>query len=414
MTHKMNTDQALTLIALHFSEALPVFEEDELARLNFSKMLYLKACDKTDKCLNVVPDYIMSVSKGMNFENASFVLNGKHILFQGDTVVINGKKQETHVDNLQELEKALQKGYWIAVKRCLGDIIIEEQKKLFLAGNIEEAKKQALNVCLPFELRNELLGVIASSKDRTIIDWVLVQPSFGDSAKDCLIERLVDEALENDNTLEADKLIKTHLKSGSSAQESASRKLFYYHFNRSDFLSAENVVKNHFTKGYDSYERLIYLLFDHYFSKEDIINAERILIKHYIKGYDSYERLAIRVFDYYLNDNKIDRADEWLKNHYTKGYDSYERLAKRVFNYYLNDNKIDKAEEWLRDHYTKGYDSFDRLVEKLVDYLIERHKYREARDIVNRNLSKGYDSHTKLTTYILEQQVVFMERYVKD
>lgn len=370
----MDTDEALTLIARHFSEDIPVFEESVIAQLSFAKMLYLRASSKTNLSMNVVPESMMSLLERRGL-GGSMTFNGTHISFQGETVLINGKKQKTRVSDLQQLENALRKGYWIAVKRCLADIMIKKQKKLLRAGNIEEAKKQALDLSLPSELRNELLGVIAESKDSTIINWVLAQPSFADDKKDSLIHRLVDEELRHNNTVEAEKLIKKHLKSGYNAQESASKKLFYHYFNRNELASAENVVKNHFIKGYNSYETLIGILFDHYFEKEDIMAVERILTKHYLQGYNSYEQ-----------------------------------LAKRVFNYYLNQNKINQAEQWLKNHYTQGYNSFDELVEELVDYLLERKKYTEARDVVNRNMIKGYNSHTKLNTYILEQQVAFLEK----
>ena len=57
----MDTDEALTLIARHFSEDIPVFEESVIAQLSFAKMLYLRASSKTNLSMNVVPESMMSL-----------------------------------------------------------------------------------------------------------------------------------------------------------------------------------------------------------------------------------------------------------------------------------------------------------------------------------------------------------------
>jgi (2Fe-2S) ferredoxin len=176
--------------------------------------------------------------------------------------------------------------------------------------NIAHAKKLATNISVSPQLRSKLLEVFAEADDPDLIDWLLKQKEFEGSAKDKLIICLVDKYLNDDNPLEAETIIKSHLKSGYNAQEKASKKLFYYYFNKEDFTSADKIIVNHFTKGYNAYEKLAQVLFKYYLEQKDVAAAERILQKHYEKGYLARDKLVKKLVDYLIDNFEFEKATE--------------------------------------------------------------------------------------------------------
>jgi hypothetical protein len=369
--------RAIQFVAQHFSldasQLRDSLNEDAFNYLRISSQLYEKSSSNLG---GEFPSAVLGVFG--NLGNWNISMGNLQIVGHHDgSVSINGVKQKAHINNIQELENALNKGHWFSVSNCMVDIAVAAQKVLVLSErpeNLELAKAQATSRFLSSELRAKLLGVIAEHRGHDLVDWLLKQEDFNDSARDKLIQAKVDSALDSNKPVEAGSLIKKYLQSGYNAQESASKKLFYYHFNRGELAEADKIIVGHFSKGYNAYETLAKVMFEYYFDKGDFLSAERMLEKHY-----------------------------------SKGYNAYENLARILFNHHLEKNDLRKAESCLQRHFPKGYNSSDKLVKVLVDYLMDLHEYDQAREIAGRNMSVGYNEHTRLEKYIFEQQIAYLK-----
>jgi len=296
---------ALQLMAKHFSKELPALEE----QLNNDALNYLKASISFYKDKQF-PHY--DLFSGFSFEelgSCSIMTGGQSIISYGNGIIsINGVQQKTHIQTIYELKAALINNHCYSVRNLLSDIAVAAQQELVDSKkeeNIEHAKAQATSSSTPSELRSKLLGVLANVKDPALRAWLLKQKDFEGTAKDNLIQKLVDESLANNQPQEAGKLIKNHLQAGYSAQEKASDKLFYYYFNKGDLNSAEQCLQRHYTKGYSSSDKLVKVLVEYLVGGNNFKEARAIANRNMSVGYTEHNKL-----DKYI----LERQVEFLSN----------------------------------------------------------------------------------------------------
>lgn len=279
----------------------------------------------------------MASFSGLRFgvSTTTISIGGVSITTSGESgqAYLNGKYQKTEAKTIEKLREALKERQWVAVKRCLFNIAEIAQKVLVDSKSeesIELAKRYATNASVPEVMRTKLLAAFASTNDSHVISWLLKQPAFKDSAKDELIQRLVDEALKKNNPYEATELIARHLHSGYSAQETASKKVFKYFFNKGDLAHSEEIMMGHFTKGYSSYEGLAQDIFDSHLRSGNLRAAENCLRKHYTKGYSSSDTLVQVLVNHLIKSHNFDEAHAVLNRNMTKGYSSHTDLEKYI------------------------------------------------------------------------------------
>lgn len=326
---------ALQLISQHFGKGDVSLSGD----INQDAENYLKTVitlfnETEDYQSDLIPSQLSSMVS--LFDRSSSISMGNHsIVCYGDgTVSINGKTQKTHVDNSDELAKSLKNGHWIAVRECLKNIALSAMKSFLRTGDeqiVQQAKIWASKNTVPEELRNKMLEAFAQTDNPDLINWLLKQPNFKDSAKDKLVQKMVDKALEADEPEDAEKLIKSHLQSGYSAQENASKKLFHYYFNKGKLVDADNVIVHHFTHGYSSYESLAKIMFDFYlYTNNDVKNAETCLRQHYTKGYSASDKLVGALCDYLIKKLQFDEARGIANRNMDNGYSAHTKLEKHI------------------------------------------------------------------------------------